>query len=61
MKWMTDRNFIAAGQHQFLVADLVLKALENSLFVSNGRIIVGEDGLTVETCLSLVIASTAME
>ncbi|KAJ2984313.1 hypothetical protein NQ176_g60 [Zarea fungicola] len=47
----------ATGQHQFLVADPVLKKLEHSTFVSNVRILVGENGLAVETRLSLVIAA----
>ncbi|MCJ1359172.1 MAG: hypothetical protein MMC33_009172 [Icmadophila ericetorum] len=51
----------ATGSHTFLVADPALKDLENSVFVSNGRIIVHEKGLTVETRQSLVVASTAMD
>ncbi|KAI0892647.1 hypothetical protein F4806DRAFT_499761 [Annulohypoxylon nitens] len=51
----------ATGQHQFLVADPSLKPLENSVFVSNGRIKVHEKGLIVETRQSLVIASTVMD
>ncbi|KAK1979460.1 hypothetical protein LZ30DRAFT_596845 [Colletotrichum cereale] len=51
----------ATGQHQFLVADPALKKLENSVFVSNGRIKVHEKGLTVETRQSLVVAATVMD
>ncbi|KAL9124509.1 MAG: hypothetical protein Q9217_006163 [Psora testacea] len=51
----------ATGSHTFYVADPALKDLENSVFVSNGRIIVHEKGLTVETRQSLVVASTAMD
>ncbi|KAF2726642.1 hypothetical protein EJ04DRAFT_571090 [Polyplosphaeria fusca] len=51
----------ATGAHTFLVADPELKDLENSVFVSNGRILVHEKGLTVETRQSLVIASTVMD
>lgn len=50
-----------AGAHTFLVADPALKDLENSVFVSNGRIIVHEKGLTVETRQSLVVAATVMD
>ncbi|KAI4087630.1 MAG: hypothetical protein LQ339_008865 [Xanthoria mediterranea] len=51
----------ATGSHSFLVADPALKDLENSVFVSNGRIKVTENGLVVETRQSLVVASTAMD
>ncbi|KAF2710680.1 hypothetical protein K504DRAFT_523579 [Pleomassaria siparia CBS 279.74] len=51
----------ATGSHTFLVADPELKDVENSVFVSNGRIIVHENGLTVETRQSKVIAATAMD
>ncbi|KAI1412763.1 hypothetical protein F5Y13DRAFT_162633 [Hypoxylon sp. FL1857] len=51
----------ATGTHTFLVADPALKKLENSSFVSNGRIIVAETGLTVETRQSIVIPSTDMD
>ncbi|KAK2624712.1 hypothetical protein QTJ16_005905 [Diplocarpon rosae] len=51
----------ATGAHTFLVADPALKALENSVFVSNGRIIVSATGLTVETRQSVVVASTDMD
>ncbi|OHE98121.1 hypothetical protein CORC01_06635 [Colletotrichum orchidophilum] len=51
----------ATGQHQFLVADPALKKLENGVFVINGRIVVHEKGLTVETRQSLVIAATVMD
>ena len=50
-----------AGSHTFLVADPALKDLENSVFVSNGRIKVTETGLVVETRQSLVVASTVMD
>ncbi|KAH7311414.1 hypothetical protein B0I35DRAFT_438033 [Stachybotrys elegans] len=50
----------ATGSHTFVVADPALKDLENSVFVSNGRILVEESGLVVETRQSLVVASTAM-
>lgn len=53
--------FSIAGAHQFLVADPALKILENSVFVSNGRIVVHEKGLVVETRQSLVVASTVMD
>ncbi|KAI0384277.1 hypothetical protein F5Y04DRAFT_278282 [Hypomontagnella monticulosa] len=51
----------ATGQHQFLVADPALKVLENNVFVSNGRIMVSEKGLTVESRQSMVVASTVMD
>lgn len=51
----------ATGSHTFLVADPKLKDLENSTFVSNGRIIVSETGLTVETRQSKVVPSTVMD
>ncbi|RYP71297.1 hypothetical protein DL771_004874 [Monosporascus sp. 5C6A] len=51
----------ATGSHTFLVADPALKLLENSTFVSNGRIIVHEKGLIVETRQSLVVPSTDMD
>lgn len=56
-----DIDSILAGSHTFVVADPALKLLENSTFVSNGRIIVHENGLTVETRQSLVIASTDLD
>ncbi|XDG09059.1 hypothetical protein ABKA04_008674 [Annulohypoxylon sp. FPYF3050] len=45
----------------FGFANPALKPLENSVFVSNGRIKVHEKGLLVETRQSLVIASTVMD
>lgn len=57
---LADRA-ITAGAHTFLVADPKLKDLENSTFVSNGRILVHENGLTVETRQSKVIAATVMD
>jgi hypothetical protein len=51
----------AAGSHTFFVADPDLKVLENSTFVSNGRILVHENGLTVETRQSLVVAAKVMD
>jgi len=56
--WLRVRK---AGSHTFLVADPALKDLENSVFVSNGRILVTEKGLVVETRQSLVVASTVMD
>jgi hypothetical protein len=40
------------------VADPALKALENSVFAGNSRMIVDEKGVTVEVRQSLVVAST---
>lgn len=51
----------ATGAHSFLVADPALKDLENSTFVSNGRILVHENGLTVERRQSKVLAATVMD
>ncbi|KAK9414816.1 putative Lipid/polyisoprenoid-binding YceI-like domain-containing protein [Seiridium unicorne] len=41
------------------VADPALKSLENGLYAGNSRMIVDENGLTVEVRQSLIIASTA--
>lgn len=49
-----------AGAHSFVVADPALKEIENSTFVSNGRIIVHEKGLTVETRQSKVVPAAVM-
>ncbi|KGO77077.1 Uncharacterized protein family UPF0311 [Penicillium italicum] len=51
----------ATGAHTFVVADPALKELEHSTFVSNGRIIVHENGLTVETRQSKVVPATLMD
>ncbi|EYE89964.1 uncharacterized protein EURHEDRAFT_534610 [Aspergillus ruber CBS 135680] len=50
----------ATGAHSFVVADPALKEIENSTFVSNGRIIVHEKGLTVETRQSKVVPAAVM-
>ncbi|KAK5991601.1 hypothetical protein PT974_09886 [Cladobotryum mycophilum] len=51
----------STGSASFLVGDPALKALENHIFVTNARIIRGENGLSVETKISLVVASTDAE
>ncbi|KAL9597891.1 MAG: hypothetical protein Q9219_004844 [cf. Caloplaca sp. 3 TL-2023] len=51
----------ATGTCRFLVGDEKLKALENSVFAGNGRIVVGEQGLMAESRLSQVVSSTDMD
>ena len=48
----------ATGICSFVVGDEKLKEVENSVFAGNGRIVVGEKGLTVESRLCRVDAST---
>ncbi|KAI0142855.1 hypothetical protein GGR57DRAFT_485054 [Xylariaceae sp. FL1272] len=51
----------STGYNTYIVSDESLKFLENSIFVTNSRIIVAKDGLTIESRQSLVVASTAMD
>ncbi|ROT41102.1 hypothetical protein SODALDRAFT_396764 [Sodiomyces alkalinus F11] len=47
--------------HTFEVGNTDLKVLENAHWVGNGRFILGETGLTVESRVSKVIPSTDMD
>ena len=51
----------ATGLCSFIVGDEKLKDVENSLFAGNGRIVVGEKGLTAESRLCKIVASTDMD
>ncbi|KAL9030776.1 MAG: hypothetical protein Q9196_001126 [Gyalolechia fulgens] len=51
----------ATGTCHFVVGDEKLKALEDNVFAGNGRIIVGEKGLTAESRLCQVVSSTDMD
>lgn len=56
---MTDRNL--ATIHTFEVGKEELKDLENCHWVGNGRFILSETGLTVESRVSKLIPSTDAE
>ncbi|KAJ6153529.1 hypothetical protein N7470_006488 [Penicillium chermesinum] len=47
--------------HTFETGTPELKELENSHWMGNGRFVLGENGLTVESRVSKVVPSTAMD
>ena len=51
----------ATGTCSFVVGDEKLKDLEDSVFAGNGRIVVGEKGMTAESRLCRIDASTDMD
>lgn len=48
------------GSYTFTVADPKLKDLENNMWSSSSRIIVGEKGLQVESRIAKVVSATVM-
>lgn len=58
---VTDLVDSSATIHTFETGTPELKELENSHWMGNGRFVLGENGLTVESRVSKVIPSTAMD